>query len=34
MDFVKNKKNVLTVAFCIFVVSMLIGALVAFNAHV
>jgi hypothetical protein len=34
MDFIKNKKNVITFSFWIFLVSMLIGAYVAFNSQV
>ncbi len=34
MDLIKNKKNVITFAFWIFLVSMLIGAYVAYNSHV
>jgi len=34
MDFMKNKKNVIVFAFLIFVMSMLIGGYVAYNAHI
>lgn len=33
MDLIKNKKNVITFAFWIFLVSMLIGAYVAYNSR-
>ena len=34
MDFMTNKKNVIKFAFWIFVVSMSIGAFVAYNSHI